>query len=97
MTTPQSLPAWLYTDRRFFELEREKIFHQAWHIMGHVNDAPNPGDYLTLDMLGERPSRKLVRATVQPCQGAGGSANLARGIKIERALQGSYHDPPFRF
>ena len=26
MTTPQSLPAWLYTDPRFFELEREKVF-----------------------------------------------------------------------
>jgi phenylpropionate dioxygenase-like ring-hydroxylating dioxygenase large terminal subunit len=54
MTAPRSLPAWLYTDQRFFELEREKIFAQAWHIMGHVNDAPNPGDYLTLDILGER-------------------------------------------
>lgn len=49
-----SLPAWLYTDQRFFELEREKIFKQAWHIVGHVNDAPQAGDYLTLDILGER-------------------------------------------
>ena len=52
--TQMSLPAWLYTDQRFFELEREKIFAQAWHIMGHVNDAPNVGDYLTLEVLGER-------------------------------------------
>jgi phenylpropionate dioxygenase-like ring-hydroxylating dioxygenase large terminal subunit len=51
---PKSLPAWLYTDPRFFELERERIFRQAWHIVGHVNEAPNPGDYLTLDLLGER-------------------------------------------
>ncbi len=49
-----SLPAWLYTDQRFFELEREKIFRAAWHIVGHVNDAPTPGDYVTLDILGER-------------------------------------------
>ena len=49
-----SLPAWLYTDQRFFEIEREKIFAQAWHIMGHVNDAPDTGDYLTLDVLGDR-------------------------------------------
>jgi phenylpropionate dioxygenase-like ring-hydroxylating dioxygenase large terminal subunit len=49
-----SLPAWLYTDPRFFELEREKIFRQAWHIVGHVSEAPRPGDYLTLDVLGER-------------------------------------------
>ena len=50
----QSLPAWLYTDQRFFELEREKVFRPAWHIVGHINDAPNPGDYITLDILGER-------------------------------------------
>ena len=54
MTVPMSLPAWLYTDPRFFEREREKVFAQAWHIMGHVNDVPNTGDYLTLDILGER-------------------------------------------
>ncbi|MEZ5995538.1 MAG: aromatic ring-hydroxylating dioxygenase subunit alpha [Hyphomonadaceae bacterium] len=51
---PTSLPAWLYTDQRFFEIEREKIFAQAWHIVGHINDAPKPGDYITLDLLGQR-------------------------------------------
>lgn len=50
----RSLPGWIYTDPKFFELEREKIFRQTWHIMGHVSDAPNPGDYVTLDVLGER-------------------------------------------
>jgi len=50
----KSLPAWLYTDQRFFEAEREKIFASAWHIVGHSNDAPSPGDYITLDVLGER-------------------------------------------
>ena len=49
-----SLPAWLYTNQSFFEAEREKIFRPAWHIVGHINDAPNPGDYITLDLLGER-------------------------------------------
>jgi len=52
--TPMSLPAWLYSDPRFFELERQAIFRQAWHIVGHLNEAPNPGDYLTFDILGER-------------------------------------------
>lgn len=49
-----SLPAWLYTDPDFFAREQEKIFRPAWHIVGHINDAPKPGDYLTLDILGER-------------------------------------------
>jgi phenylpropionate dioxygenase-like ring-hydroxylating dioxygenase large terminal subunit len=50
----RSLPAWIYTDPRFFELERARIFRQAWHVVGHVSDAPRPGDYVTLDILGER-------------------------------------------
>jgi phenylpropionate dioxygenase-like ring-hydroxylating dioxygenase large terminal subunit len=50
----KSLASWVYNDPRFFELEREKIFSWAWHIMGHVNDAPKAGDYITLDILGER-------------------------------------------
>lgn len=54
MSDLQSLPGWLYTDQRFFDLEREKVFRQAWHIVGHINDAPNPGDYVTLAILGER-------------------------------------------
>jgi phenylpropionate dioxygenase-like ring-hydroxylating dioxygenase large terminal subunit len=52
--SPVSLPAWLYTDESFFEREREKVFRPAWHIVGHINDAPKPGDYITLDILGER-------------------------------------------
>ncbi len=54
MKSVNSLPGWLYTDQRFFELEREKVFRAAWQVMGHVNEAPNAGDYMTLDMLGER-------------------------------------------
>jgi len=49
-----SLPAWLYTDPRFFALEKEKIFRRSWHLVGHLNDAPEAGDYVTLDVLGER-------------------------------------------
>lgn len=54
MSAISSLPAWTYTDPRFFELERENVFRSAWQIVGHVNDAPRPGDYVTLDFLGER-------------------------------------------
>lgn len=54
MNEVNSLPAWLYSDPSFFEQEREKVFRSAWHIMGHVNDMPNAGDYVTLDILGER-------------------------------------------
>jgi phenylpropionate dioxygenase-like ring-hydroxylating dioxygenase large terminal subunit len=54
VTAPTSLPAWLYFDDGFFEKERATVFGPAWHLIGHINDAPAPGDYVTLDILGER-------------------------------------------
>ena len=50
----QSLPAWLYTDPSFFELEREHLFRHAWQIVCHTSDIPKTGDYQTLDFLDER-------------------------------------------
>lgn len=50
----QSLPAWLYHDRDFFEAERQHLFARTWHLVCHVNDLPKAGDYYTLDMLGEK-------------------------------------------
>jgi len=50
----ESLPAWLYRDEGFFALERAKVFAEAWQIVCHVNDLPDPGDYYTLDFLDEK-------------------------------------------
>jgi phenylpropionate dioxygenase-like ring-hydroxylating dioxygenase large terminal subunit len=48
-----SLPAWIYHDPDFFELEKQHIFRTGWHLVCHQNDIPNPGDYHTFDILGE--------------------------------------------
>lgn len=48
-----SLPAWAYRDPAFFALERERVFRPAWQIVCHANDIPQPGDFHTLDFLGE--------------------------------------------
>ena len=48
-----SLPAWIYHDRDFFELEKRKIFRTAWQVVCHVNDIPQAGDYHTFNILGE--------------------------------------------
>ncbi len=49
-----TLPAWIYDNAEFFELERREIFLPAWHILCHVSELPEPGSYVTLDLLGER-------------------------------------------
>jgi phenylpropionate dioxygenase-like ring-hydroxylating dioxygenase large terminal subunit len=54
VVSDQSLPARLYLDQKFFEVERRCLFAQSWHIVCHLNDIPKAGDYHTLDILGER-------------------------------------------
>jgi carnitine monooxygenase subunit len=46
-----SLPAWIYTDPEFQELERERILRPSWQIVCHLNDIPEPGNYQCLDFL----------------------------------------------
>ncbi len=47
------LPAWIYHDADFFELEKRSIFRTSWQLVCHVNDIPQAGDYHCFDMLGE--------------------------------------------
>ena len=48
-----SLPAWIYHDPAFFELEKKTIFRKSWQLVCHLSDIPNVGDYHCLDFLGE--------------------------------------------
>jgi phenylpropionate dioxygenase-like ring-hydroxylating dioxygenase large terminal subunit len=48
-----SLPAWIYDDPEFFELEKQHVFRRSWQLLCHVNDIPARGDYHTFDFLGE--------------------------------------------
>ena len=48
-----SLPAWIYRDAEFFELEKELIFRPSWQIVCHVNDVPRSGDFHTFEFLGQ--------------------------------------------
>jgi phenylpropionate dioxygenase-like ring-hydroxylating dioxygenase large terminal subunit len=48
-----SLPGWIYRDADFLEAEKQRVFATSWQIVCHSSDIPNPGDYHTLDFLGE--------------------------------------------
>jgi len=56
----QSLPAWIYHDPEFFEVEKRTIFRQAWQVVCHLNDIPKAGDFHTFEFFGE--SVIVVRA-----------------------------------
>ena len=48
-----SLPAWTYSDPEFFEIEKQRVFAPSWQVVCHVSDIPEPGDWHTLDYIGE--------------------------------------------
>src|SRR5688500_13117554 len=48
-----SLPGWTYWDPEFFELERQVVFKKSWHLVCHVNDVLQSGDYMTFKFLNE--------------------------------------------
>ena len=68
-----SLPGWIYHDPEFFALEMERVFRPSWQIVCHVSELPNPGDWRTLDYLGEsviviRGHDGVVRAFTNVCR-----------------------------
>jgi phenylpropionate dioxygenase-like ring-hydroxylating dioxygenase large terminal subunit len=48
-----SLPGWLYFDPEFFEVEKKAFLRSAPQVVCHVSEIPNPGDWRTLEYLGE--------------------------------------------
>ncbi|PSJ59379.1 aromatic ring-hydroxylating oxygenase subunit alpha [Pseudaminobacter soli (ex Li et al. 2025)] len=50
----RGLPGWAYHSPALLELEKEHLFRNHWQIIGHVSDLPEAGDYLTMDVVGER-------------------------------------------
>lgn len=48
------LPAWTYHSDALTDLEKARLFRTHWQIVGHVSDVPEPGDFITLDVVGER-------------------------------------------
>jgi phenylpropionate dioxygenase-like ring-hydroxylating dioxygenase large terminal subunit len=85
-----SLPAWIYSDPEFFELEKERVFAASWQVVCHESDVPTPGDWHTLDYLGEsvivvRGKGRALRAFTNVCRHRGsrlvdGSSGCARKL-----------------
>ncbi len=48
------LPGWTYFSDELFALECDKLFGTHWQFVCHVNDLKKPGDFITLDIAGER-------------------------------------------
>lgn len=49
----RGLPGWTYHNQALLDLEMD-IFRSHWQIAGHVSDLPEPGSFVTFDLVGER-------------------------------------------
>lgn len=50
----RGLPAWTYNSKELLALEAEALFRRHWQLVCHVSDVPEAGDFVTLDICGER-------------------------------------------
>ncbi|HVF94663.1 MAG TPA: Rieske (2Fe-2S) protein, partial [Sphingomonas sp.] len=68
-----SLPAWLYTDPEYHAVEIERVLRPSWQIVCHASELAGPGDWRTLEYLGEsivvvRGGDGIVRAFYNVCR-----------------------------
>lgn len=73
---PTTLPGRDYHAPEVFALEREKVFFREWFYGGRAADAPEPGDFVTVDVVGEsvlvvRGSDGELRAFYNVCRHRG--------------------------
>ena len=50
----KGLPAWSFFNNEMFEAEKDLLFRRHWQLVCHSSDIPNNGDFVTLDLVGER-------------------------------------------
>ena len=48
------LPGWCYHSDALLELEKQHVFREHWQIACHISDVPEPGNYIAMDVVGER-------------------------------------------
>ncbi len=89
-----TLPALLYFSAENFAAEKARLFASTWQVVGHVRQAPNPGDYFTFDFIGEplliaRGEDGLLRGFYNVCRHRAG--NPASGCGNRKLFRCGYH------
>jgi phenylpropionate dioxygenase-like ring-hydroxylating dioxygenase large terminal subunit/DNA-binding transcriptional regulator YbjK len=98
----ETLPGWVYWSPEFYELERECIFKCSWLMVGHVSQVPNPGDYMTLDAVGERAlvirgKDRVLRAFHNVCRHRASRVVLGEAGNCSGAIVCPYHGWSYSF
>jgi len=90
-----SLPGWLYRDPEFLEAEKRAFLRAAPQVVCHVSDVAEPGEWRSLDYLGEsviviRGDDGEVRAFANVCRHRG-SRLVDGGAGCAKVLTCPYH------
>jgi phenylpropionate dioxygenase-like ring-hydroxylating dioxygenase large terminal subunit len=80
----ETLPRWCYTSEAFHAGEVERIFLKMWCFVGRLDELPNPGDYMAVDLPGGpilimRARDGVVRAFANTCRHRGAKLLDGRG------------------
>ena len=80
----ETMPPWVYTSDEFYRREVDRIFMKVWNFMGHVDQVPNPGDYVALEFVGVpfilcRDENGKLRAFANTCRHRGSKVAIGSG------------------
>ncbi len=94
LASAETLPARWYTDPRFLELEKERIFYKTWQPVGRADQVRRPGDFFACDVVGQplvitRGLDHKLRAFYNVCPHRAGPVATGQGNR--KSLQCKYH------
>jgi choline monooxygenase len=89
-----ALPGWCYVSPEWYAREIDGFFRKDWLCIGRVDQIPEPGDYFTIDPIGQpliavRDENRQVRVHSAVCRHRG--AVIAEGSGHCRAFVCPYH------
>lgn len=89
-----TLPARAYTDASIYDREVERLFRGEWLCAARIEQVPEPGDFLSLDLLGDRlvvvrDREGAIRVLSRVCRHR--AAELVNGRGNTRSFQCPYH------
>jgi TetR/AcrR family transcriptional repressor of bet genes len=90
------IPAWAFSDSALLTLERDRLFRPSWQLLGHEADIPRVGDYVAVDLAGERvlvvrSSDDRIQAFRNTCRKRPHALLMDRGGRLSATIECEIH------